>query len=61
MSIRNGDYMEDGVLSDRFYKLVDGLHKRFEEASEKTKLPAKPDFNSIEKWLIKVYRSYINS
>ena len=61
MSIRNGDYMEDGVLSDRFYKLVGDLHNRFEEATTKTKLPAKPDFNSIEKWLIKVYRSYISS
>ena len=43
MSIRNGDYLSDGVPTPEFYEIVDQLEKRFEYAAENTSLPAVPD------------------
>ena len=59
MSIRHGDYMEDGVMSDRFYKLVEDLNKKFEEAAANSKLPEKPNFKGVEKIIMDVYRRYL--
>ena len=58
--IRNGGYMdEDGRFVDGFYNLVNMLYKRFEEAKNKTKLPAKPDYHAVEDWVIDVYKKYL--
>ena len=58
--IRNGGYMdEDGRFVDGFYNLVNMLYKRFEEAKDKTNLPAKPNDRAVEDWVVGVYKKYL--
>lgn len=60
MSIRHGDYMlDDGTISPKFYELIDKINARFEEAVSKTKLPAKPKFNEVEKLIISINKKYL--
>lgn len=60
MRIRNGAYMnQDGTVKDSFYKLVEGIDTRFKSAVSNTKLPERPHFNEIEKWVMSVYRRYL--
>lgn len=60
MRIRNGAYMnQDGTVKDSFYKLVKGIDTRFKSAVSNTKLPEKPRFNEIEKWVISIYKRYL--
>lgn len=60
LSIRNGDYMNlDGTVKDSFYKLVEDIDTRFKSAVSNTKLPEKPHFNEIEKWIMNVYKKYL--
>lgn len=60
MSIRNGDYMlEDNTVSPKFYDMIKDLEKRFKLAEANTKLPEKPNFKEVEKWLMGVNKHYI--
>lgn len=60
LSIRNGDYMNlDGTVKDSFYKLVESINTRFKSAVSNTKLSEKPHFNEIEKWIMSVYKKYL--
>ena len=60
MRIRNGAYMnQDGTVKDSFYKLVEGIDTRFKSAVSNTKLPEKPNFNEVEKWVMSVYKRYL--
>lgn len=60
MRIRNGAYMnQDGTVKDSFYKLVEGIDTRFKSAVSNTKLPEKPNFNEVEKWIMSVYKRYL--
>lgn len=60
MCIRNGAYMnQDGTVKDSFYKLIEGIDTRFKSAVSNTKLPEKPRFNEIEKWVISIYKRYL--
>ena len=52
MDIRNGHFLKDGITpTEEFYKLLDDLDKRFEEAKYTTKLPDTPDMTAINKLL----------
>ena len=46
-SIRNGDYMQDGVLVPAFYEIVSDYEKRFSKAEKTSLLPNNPDMNAI--------------
>lgn len=59
MSIRHGDYMEDGLFIPKFYELVHNLEDKFEKAAANTKLPKKPDFNKIEKLIVGINEGYL--
>lgn len=61
MSIRNGEYLEsDGVTPKReFYDLLDVLEARLERDKETTKLPDEPDYEAINKLLIRLSEEYI--
>lgn len=60
MSIRNGDYMEDGILSDKFYKMMNELEERCTKAYKESKLPDKPDFKKLEAFITEVSTEIIN-
>ena len=59
MSIRNGDYMKDGIFIPEFYKLVHNLEDRLEKAAANTKLPKKPNFHKIEKAVMEINEEYL--
>ena len=60
MSIRNGEWMgEDGKFLPKFYKLVEDLSSDFDKAISETKLPEKPNFKQIEKFVIRVNKKYL--
>lgn len=42
-SIRNGDYMKDGILEPAFYEIVTDYEKRFAQAEKNSSLPDYPD------------------
>ena len=56
MSIRDGKYMEDGRLSDRFYELLAKYEERFEQAEKETALPDNPDMDKIEVFVEEINR-----
>ena len=58
-SVRNGDYMRDGVMTPEFYELVAEYEKKFAEAEAKSKLPENPDFESVEKFVESVNRRIV--
>lgn len=57
LSIKNGEYMKDGLFFDDFYKMVDELEQRFKKAEEESKLQSKPDYKKIEKLLIEINKA----
>ena len=56
MSIRDGKYMEDGRLSDEFYKILSDYEERFEQAEKETALPDNPDMDRIEAFVEEINR-----
>ena len=52
MSIRNGAYMQDSIMTQDFFDLVDEHKERLEAAYANTILPKKPNYKEIEKLLI---------
>ena len=46
-SIRNGEYMRDGVLNPAFYEIVSDYERRFTEAEAHSRLPDNPDMDAV--------------
>ena len=59
-SIRNGDYMRDGVLIPAFYEIVSDYEKRFAEAEEHSRLPDNPDLEAVGRFMESVNRRVVN-
>ena len=54
MDIRNGRYMVDGKMTEEFFGIVADLDAKMQEAAKTTKLPEKPDYKAIDKFVCKV-------
>ena len=55
MRIRNEEYLdENGQPTEEFFKIVDNLESKLNEAKENTLLPDKPDYNKIKDFVISV-------
>ena len=54
MDVRNGLFMEDGTVKDSFWNILSEYERQFEEAKQKTKLPDKPDYEKINRLLIRL-------
>lgn len=62
MSIRNGDYLESDMMTPnkRFEELLRYYQNRFNKAAAETKLPDKPDFEEINKLVMKINKQYLD-
>ena len=58
-SIRDGDYMADGVLTDEFYDIVSEYQTRFEEAERVSRLPESPDMAAVSAFVESVNRRVV--
>ena len=56
MSIRNGDYMEEGRMSDGFFDMLADYEERFEQAERASTLPDSPDMDRIEELVEEINR-----
>ena len=54
LNIKNGKYMEDGILNQEFYDLLDARQVELENAFKSTSLPKKPDFRAAEELLMRI-------
>ena len=55
MDIRNGKYTdENNQMTDEFFKIVDELEQKMNEAAEKSSLPNKPNFKAIDQFVCEV-------
>lgn len=62
MSIRRGDYqMEDGTYRPEFFEMVSEFEKRLSYAKENTALPAQPDMEMVEEFVIEVNRRAVDA
>lgn len=59
MSIRNGDYMEEGKMSDRFFDMLADYEERFEQAERASTLPDTPDMDRIEELVEEINRHVV--
>lgn len=58
MSIGNGVLRnEDDTFKPEFFELVSEYEKRLKYARENTSLPAKPDIDRVEKFMMSVIKS----
>ena len=60
-SIRNGDYMENGVLNDEFYRIVADYEIRFAEAERASFLPDNPDMEMVEAFVESINRRVVET
>ena len=58
-SIRNMDYMEDGVLIPEFYEIVAEYEARFAEAEKLSSLPDEPDMEAVSRFVESVNRRVV--
>lgn len=58
-SIRNGDYMKDGMLTPEFYEIVSDYEARFAEAESHSTLPENPDIEAVGKFVETINRYVI--
>ena len=56
LQIRDGAFMQDGVLTPEFYSIVSDYEMRFEEAERNSRLPDAPDMDAIEAFTEKINR-----
>lgn len=62
MDIRNGRYLaEDGKPTKEFFDIVHEYESRLERAKEHSVLPAEPDTERIERFMLKAYEAIVNS
>ena len=59
MSIRNGDYMEEGRMSDGFFDMLADYEERFEQAERASTLPDSPDMDRIEELVEEINRHVV--
>lgn len=55
-SIRNGEYMKDGVLIPAFYEFVSEYEARFAEAESRSTLPENPDREAVGRFVETINR-----
>ena len=55
MDIRNGKFMQNGVLNKEFFQMIDELNNNLKEAYEKSPLPDKVDKNKVNKFILDIY------
>ena len=58
-SIRNGDYMQDGVLTPAFYEIVSEYERHFMEAERASALPDNPDMEAVERFVESINRRVV--
>lgn len=58
-SIRNGDYMADGVLNDEFFAIVSDYQARFAESEKNSRLPESPDMAAVSSFVESVNRRVV--
>lgn len=54
MSIRNGNYLINGKVTDEFWDILNEYEKRFDYAKENTALPDNPNYKEIEDFVVSV-------
>ena len=59
ISIRNGGYMQDSVLTPAFYDIVSDYERRFAEAEKNSRLPDNPDVDAIGQFVESINRHVI--
>lgn len=59
MAIRNGEFTKDNKMTEEFFRLVQSEEAKFVEAKNKTKLPAQPDYEKINKLQQKINKMII--
>ena len=59
ISIRNGDYMEGGVLTPAFYEIVADYERRFHEAEVNSVLPDNPDMEAVGAFVESINRRVV--
>ena len=59
ISIRNGGYMQDSVLTPAFYDIVSDYERRFAEAEKNSRLPDNPDMDAIGQFVESINRHVI--
>ena len=58
-SIRNGDYMQEGMFIPAFYEIVADYEKRFARAEAESCLPDNPDMEAVGRFVERVNRRAI--
>ena len=58
-SIRDGDYMENGVMIPAFYDIVSLYEDRFAKAERESRLPENPDMREIERLVERINRHVV--
>ena len=59
MSIRNGEYMQDNILTPTFYEIVADYERRFQEAEKTSRLPDNPDMEAVETFVESINRRVV--
>ena len=59
ISIRNGDFMQDGILNEAFYRIVSDYEHRFAEAEAHSALPDNPDMDAVEVFVESINRRVV--
>ena len=58
-SIRNGDYMQENVLTPAFYEIVADYECRFQKAEKNSILPDNPDMEAIGRFVESINRRVV--
>ena len=58
-SIRNGDFMQDSVLTPAFYEIVSDYEHRFAEAEAHSALPDNPNMAAVETFVESINRRVV--
>ncbi len=58
-SIRDGEYMADGVMTPAFYDIVSEYENRFTEAEKQSRLPEEPDMAAVSRFVESVNRRIV--
>lgn len=58
-SIRDGAFMEDSILNDEFYRIVEEYEMRFAEAEKTSRLPDSPDLEAVGRFVEEINRRVV--
>ena len=61
MSIRNGDYTKDGMMTEEFFDMIRELEEKLKQAEATTKLPDQPDYKRIDDFVEEVNRAIVDN